>query len=468
MRRRLLSSYLALTVVVLLALEIPLALAYRTNERARVATGLQRDAFSIANYSEETLESDAHARVQQHVEDYHRRTGGQALVVDASQRVIGDSTAPVGGSSGVDASAGIRAALQGSATSGARSGPSSDQAVLFAAVPVETSGRVLGAVEVTYPADRVDDRVHAYWLLLLGGGLACLAAAAVLGIFLSRWVTQPLVPLRRAAARLGRGDLDARVGVHAGPPEVRELSRTFDDMAARLEELVSAQDQFVADASHQLRTPLTGLRLRLENLEQEVSGDDASDDLAGALRETQRMSRLVDGLLALAQADRRSDGPGRERVDLEGAIDERLDAWRPIADERDVHLVRDGTPLVVEADPDRFSQVLDNLLANAIDASPNGERVVVKVSRSGDGGRVEVHVVDHGDGLDADQRRHAFDRFWRGESNVAVDASPRLGGSGLGLAIVRRLASADGATSELRDAPGGGIDAVVAYPADRR
>ena len=151
---------------------------------------------------------------------------------------------------------------------------------------MSSAGRVLGAVRVTYRSEKVDERIHRYWLLLAVIGLACLGAAALVGIFLSRWVTQPLAPMRRAAVRLGHGDLSARVGPAPGPPEVQEVAVAFDEMAGRLERLVDAQEAFVADASHQLRTPLTGLRLRLENLETEITGADAQDDLAGARRET--------------------------------------------------------------------------------------------------------------------------------------------------------------------------------------
>jgi signal transduction histidine kinase len=469
MRRRLLTSYLALTVVVLIALEVPLALTYRSSERSRVATTLQRDAFIIGNYSEETLEGDAHAPIQSYVESYARRSGARAEVFDARGRTVADS-AGGGRDQAIVERSDVATALRGATVSGSRPGSGRDGAVMFVTLPVATSGRVVGAVALTYPVDRIDDRVHRYWLVLVAGGLACLAAAAGVGMFLSRWVTRPLVPLRRAAVQLGHGDLSARVGVEEGPPEIRDLARTFDDMAGRLEELVSAQDVFVADASHQLRTPLTALRLRLENLEDEVSGSDAQDDLAGALRETQRMSRLVDGLLAIARADRGADDREREAIDLAHAIDERLDIWRPIAEERGLELQRLGSSDRISCSPDRLAQVIDNLLANAIDASPGRHRIEVRAQRSADDHRVELHVVDHGPGLDAAQRQHAFDRFWRaGAGDAATRAMPNgdgpsLGGSGLGLAIVRRLAAADGGVSELRETPGGGIDAVVGYP----
>jgi signal transduction histidine kinase len=467
MRRRLLTTYLALTVIVLVALEIPLALTYRSRERSAQLTTLQRDAFVIANDSEETLERDAHAPIQAYVDDYARRTGGRATVMDATGHVVADSGGAARGASGVARWPEVSHALRGATVSGATSGSSGDDSAMFVAAPVSTSGQVIGAVRVAYPTDRLDDKVHRYWFVLGLAGLACLAAAAAIGWFMARWVTRPLVPLRRAAARLGRGDLDARAGVSPGPPEVQDLARTFDHMAAQLEELVGAQQAFVADASHQLRTPLTALRLRLENLEGEVASDEAREDLAAAIRETQRLSRMVDGLLALARADRDGDGGERVRIDLANAIDERLEMWRPIADESGIELSGSEESRAIRCSEDRLAQILDNLMANAIAASPNGGRIEVRTTPSSDGRYVELHVVDEGPGLGPEQRRHAFDRFWRAEPTGAAGRSERdgLGGTGLGLAIVARLASVDGAHSELREADGGGVDAVVSYPA---
>ena len=150
------------------------------------------------------------------------------------------------------------------------------------------------------------------------------------------------------------------------------------------------------------------------------------------------------------------------------ATDERIDTWRPIAEECDVELVGEPSDLRVEVSPDRLAQVLDNLLANATDASPPGSRLRLFARPSPDGRWVELHVVDQGPGLDPEQRRRAFDRFWR--TSTAPDGAvtairPSLGGSGLGLAIVARLVAADGGRVELREAPGGGVDAVVSYPA---
>ena len=232
-------------------------------------------------------------------------------------------------------------------------------------------------------------------------------------------------------------------------------------MAQRLEELVGAQESFVADASHQLRTPLTALRLRLENLEAQLDDPEAIDDLAAARAETSRLSRLVDGLLALARADRRRSGDERFPIRLDDFIAERLDAWQPVTEEYGVELVGLGGGQRAMASPDRLAQVLDNLLANATDVSPGGSRLVIRANAATDGRHVEIHVVDQGPGLDPDQRRHAFDRFWRAEGGRAGSGRGELGGSGLGLAIVRQLVLADGGSVELAESPDGGVDAIV-------
>jgi signal transduction histidine kinase len=244
---------------------------------------------------------------------------------------------------------------------------------------------------------------------------------------------------------------------------VRALGDSFDDMAARLEELVDAQDAFVADASHQLRTPLTALRLRLENVQAGVD----PDSVDAALDEVGRLSRLVDGLLALARAERRSGGI--DAVDLRDVLLERQAMWQPLAGERGVEIVVEPATVaaVADCDRDRVSQVVDNLLANALDVSAPGTSVVLTCGRVD--GMAELHVRDHGPGMTADERAHAFDRFWRADASPATrnrdGDSDALGGSGLGLSIVAKLVKTEGGGVTLDAAPGGGIDAVVRLPA---
>jgi signal transduction histidine kinase len=236
----------------------------------------------------------------------------------------------------------------------------------------------------------------------------------------------------------------------AGPPEVRALGEEFNAMVATLERLVRAQEAFVSDASHQLRTPLTALRLRLENLEAGV-GDAGAADVEAAQAEVDRLGRLVDGLLALARADRRP--VPAQPVDVGAVVAERAGAWAALAEELGV-AIRTDVPgrLGALAAPGTLEQVLDNLIENALGASPAGGAVTL--SAAAVPGAVEVRVADQGPGIPPADRERAFDRFWRAPHAVGD-------GTGLGLAIVRRLVRADGGDVVLDEAPGGGLEAVV-------
>jgi len=281
--------------------------------------------------------------------------------------------------------------------------------------------------------------------------LIVLLVVFLVSLRLARQVTIPIERLARASALVGAGALDARTEVPRGPPELRELAEQFNATTARLERLMVSQQEFVADASHQLRTPLAALRLRLENLALDVEGvPDAQSDVDGSLTEVARLSRLVDGLMALARAERTAIAS--EALPLGAIVSGRIDAWSAFADEHSVTLTATMDPaLVVRVAPGRIEQALDNLIANAIEVSPVGGTISVDAHRRDD--RVIVSVTDDGPGLTDEQRARAFDRFWR--------ASGGQGGAGLGLAIVRQLVEADGGTVRLEAAPGGGLCVVL-------
>jgi signal transduction histidine kinase len=375
--------------------------------------------------------------------DYAAGTGARVVIVDRLGKALIDTSGRVRGAESFASRPEIAAALAGMYPSGVRTSKTLHERLLYVAVPIASGGKVHGAVRITYPFSAVDARIHRYWLILALIGVVVLAGAAVVGLGLSRFVTRPLRRLEQAAAAVGEGQLDVRAPEEEGPPEVRSLAAVFNATVATLARLLRSQGEFVADASHELRTPLTALRLRLESLP-------PSRDRDAALREADRLRDLVGGLLALARADAGREPP--ERVDATAVLRERFEAWLPLADEQEVALVPqlDG-PLAVRAAPGRLAQVLDNLLSNALEASPTGG--TVSLSAVATPPWVEVHLVDEGPGLTPEQRARAFDRFWRAGSGG--------GGSGLGLAIVGRLVEADEGEVELREAAGGGVDAVV-------
>jgi signal transduction histidine kinase len=445
MSRRLLLGYLSLTALVLLVLEVPLAVTYARNERTTLTTKVERDAVAVASVADDVLEQPTPrlGPLRAFVEDYAQDTGGRVVVVNGRGRALVDTDPPEAGARNFSSRPEFREALAGRVATGVRHSQLLGTDLLYVAVPVSSNGRVTGAVRITYPTSAVDERVRRYRLTLLAIALVVLAAAAAVGLALARFVSRPLRDVQAAAAEAAGGDLTARAPEDEGPPEVRALAAEFNDMVAQLDTLLRSQQDFVADASHQLRTPLTALRLRLENLERDLD-DDGRRELDAAIDEVERLSRLVTGLLVLARAD---EAPTTGSVDLNEVVRGRVDAWAPYAEELGIALEPqlDGAA-PARATRERLDQVLDNLIENALEHSPTGGRVTVGAAGS------DVHVVDEGPGLTDEERERAFDRFWR---------AGRGEGSGLGLAIVRRLVEADGGKVELRRAETGGIDAVV-------
>jgi signal transduction histidine kinase len=455
MRRRLLASYLSLAAVILLVLEIPLGVLGVRREHDLITAQAQRDATALAVLVQESLEHPQAHDLNDLVRRYQKATGNEVVVVDASGRTLVE----VDPNERQDVDVGnadLAAALNGHSST--RLTTDEGRPVVVTTVPVQGDAGASGAVIVTVPATAAEHRIH---LLLLGLGVvaaAVLAVTTLVGLALARSVSRPLSRLEDSAARLGAGQLSSRA-VSTGPAEVRALANAFNEMADRLEELVTAQHRFVADASHQLRSPLTALRLRLENLQN--AHPDATDELEGATNEVLRLSRLIDGLLALTRAE----GARAERqvIDVTNVLEERQDAWSALADERTVDLVvaestsAAGTAAQVDRAyarvvPGDLEQILDNLLANALDATPAGGHIAL--SANGDRGHVILHVRDTGPGMTADERACAFDRFWRG--TAAGDGS-----TGLGLAIVHQLVRANGGDIHLGSGDGSGLDVAI-------
>lgn len=452
MIRRLLFSYLTVTALALALLAVPLGLTIAHREKERLLFDIERDADAMAGVVEGSIQHRQTAP-RRDLTLYAARTGGHVIVVDNRGRAILDTDRPTHPGRNYSNRPEIQEALRGRRVEGTRKSETLGTTLLYAAVPATVGGRVNGAVRITYPAATLDDRVRQMWarLALLCGGV--LVAVAAVGFWLARSVTRPVHRLERATDRLAAGDLSARVDVSDGPPELRHLAATFNRMVDQLTELLDAQQRFVADASHQLRTPLTALRLRLENLEARATTVDG-ERLAAAGREVTRMTRLVDGLLMLAR-----DAGNREvraAVDIVAIVRKRADIWSDVTRERGVRISLE-TPDAVWAlvTPDAVEQIIDNLIDNALAVSPEDATISVRVGEAA--GIAEIHVLDEGPGLEPADRADAFDRFWRG-------AHSPPGGSGLGLAIVRQLAESCGGSARLDARPERGLDAVITVP----
>jgi signal transduction histidine kinase len=323
------------------------------------------------------------------------------------------------------------------------------------------AGPLVGTVLLARSTAPLDRDIVQLWVILGTISVVAMIAAALLAFALARWVSRPLAQLDGAARRLADGDLASRAVVASGPPELRRLAATFNTMAGRLEALVHGNRAVIADVSHQLRTPLAALRLRLDLLAADTDPDPETtgQELAGAQEEVARLSRLVDGLLAVARAE--NVVPVPTAVDVAEVARERVVAWHPVADDRGITLQATGggkgggpgrAMVLAWIGEGHLEQVLDNLIANALEALSAGARVTVAAMATTAG--AQVTVADNGPGMSAEDRERALLRFTTSNPN----------GTGLGLAIVHRLVTSNGGTARLAETPGGGLTVYLDFP----
>ena len=284
--------------------------------------------------------------------------------------------------------------------------------------------------------------------------VVAVVAAAIVATFIAyRRLARPVSDLLDGAERLGGGDYDARVHP-GGPRAVRTLGRAFNDMAGRLEASEEARRRFLADITHELRTPLAVVRAEVEA---QLDGIHPRDDahLTTLLEHTHTLDRLIDDLHTLALGDAGQLRLHRETISVGAVVDDAIAAIAPAATRRGVTLTTvgsAGTDLELDADPVRLGQVVTNLLTNAVRHTPPGGTVTVTTTT--DASTVTVAVADTGPGIEGDVER-VFDRFAR---------SADSGGSGLGLTIARQLVVRHGGTLTAANAPTGGARFTVTLP----
>ncbi|GAA2621432.1 sensor histidine kinase [Paractinoplanes durhamensis] len=449
MTRRLLLTYLTFGLLILAALEIPLGWMQQRNEQQNALEQLEHDAEVLAVFVDAALSGGG--PIDLLAAETAQRLGGQVDVVDGRGRTL-TSTRP--GGPLPDAAADIGAVLHGQGRVRARITGSDRDRALVVTVSVHPGVVAQGAIRISVPATALTSRIHRFWLLLAGAGVIALAAAALTAVALARWISRPVRALERATGQAALGTAPGFLPTSTGPPELRRLATTFAATAHRLHTLIATQRAFIGHASHQLKTPLAALRLRLENLEHDAA-EEQGRDLRAALAETDRLTRLVDTLLTMARYEQVEVEP--ERCGVAAVAAGRVQHWQPVAAAGEVELSAVGDPEArVRSLPGGIEQILDNLLSNAVRAAPPGSTVTIGWQPCESGW--ELHVTDEGAGLTPEERTRAMDPFWRA-------ANAPKGGTGLGLALVRQLAEASGGQAELRPAAGRGTDAVVCLPA---
>lgn len=442
----------------IIALEVPLAINLQKRALAELKTRELVQAQTLAASIGAEHISDAQKQLNN---IYRPQTGVRVTIVDAKGIVVADTLCSdcIGQNYATSGRPEIVAALEtGQPQTVQRNSSELGQDILATTAPIVDEG-IKGAVRVTESMAEVGANVRKTTFGLIAIGLAGLLGGMFVASLLAGSLARPLTKLADTAVQLGDGDLSVRAGEIGGATEIEELAESFDNMAERLEAAMRAQQSFVANASHQLRTPLTGMKLRIESAMEEADGD-VLNQLAAADREVDRLSGIVDDLLATSREREASEGAGASGTqapavaDLGQAVARAMHRWEARAAKAETSLSASGTSGVAAASPGDLDQILDNLIDNAITYAPGA----LKIETGRRDGRVLLAAIDGGPGIRPEEVGLVTERFFRGRGTGA-------GGSGLGLAIVRELAERWGGQVKVTSTPGAGTRVEVVLPA---
>ncbi|MFD7298481.1 sensor histidine kinase [Streptomyces sp. NPDC059897] len=448
MRARLLPLLIVLMAGVLLALGFPLAVSVASAQQQKVVVDRIDDTARFASLAqfvatrpdkagkgEKVVSDERQQTLRTELARYHEVYGIKAGVFYRDEEPMGrapeDFTVPPPGSEGV-----LRAAFDEALYSRGSHDPPQvwpwQRGRLVVASPVIRDGDVVAVVVTESPTGAMRSKTLRGWLVIGAGEVAAMLLAVGAALRLTGWVLRPVRVLDATTHDIATGRLKSRVAAAGGPPELRRLARSFNEMADNVEDVLEQQRAFVADASHQLRNPLAALMLRIDVLALELP--EGNEEIGSVKAEGKRLGRVLDDLLDLALAEHAA--ADLQLTDIGELAAERVEAWRPLADEKGVRLVADCPAVTGWADPVALSSALDAVVDNALKFTPEGEQVTVTARATGDATVIEV--ADGGPGLGEEELARIGDRFWRSGRHQNIK------GSGLGLSISRALLTAGG------------------------
>ena len=445
MTRRLVLAMTIVAGLVAIALAIPLAISASSDVRDDLIARLEVQTLGAASL----LSSQPPASWPQSVDAAASVSGARVIVVDANRRLVADSDA-----TDVDRSFDrpeIDQALAGRLFSDVRTSTTLGSDLRFVAAPVVQGEQVVAAVRFSLPEDEVRREMQRTVMWLAVFVIAVMIAAGLIAWLIARSIARPLESLALVASELAM-DPSLRANEADGPGEVRAVARAMNRTADRLIGLLRRQQRVAADASHHLRTPLTGVRLRLEAIEDTTDQEAVRTQAAAATAEVDRLTRRIEQVLELARTD--AGAAHTELVDASALVRDRVEAAAPLALDRDLDVeadIADGA--TVRSTPGTVARVIDELLGNAMAYAAHRVLVTVRVTAEG----VVLRVEDDGPGVAESELESIFERFQRGTSSID-------GGSGLGLALVRESARASGGDATAGRSALGGLSVTTTWP----
>jgi signal transduction histidine kinase len=444
--KRLVIAMTALVALVAIALAVPLAIIVANDQRDQFISRLEVATLSAAS----VLSSQPRELWANETRDIHEATGARVIVVGTDATLIADSS-----DSALDRAFDrpeITKALEGYLTTDVRSSSTLGTDLRYVAAPVVQNQQVSGAVRLSIPEDEVTNVVRSTqrWLLLFV--ISVMAVAAVVAWLLARSIASPLRRLADVAHSLP-DDLALRASETDGPAEVRSVASALNTTAGKLDGILARTERVAADASHHLRTPLFGVRLRLEAIEDITTEDAVRAEAIAATAEVDRLTHRIDQVLSLARTD--SGSTAVRRMNASTKVSGRINEAELIAQENEIELTGDiDADMWIMSSEGTVAKITDELLSNAMSYARS--RIHVTLRR--EGRDVVLAVGDDGPGLAVEERESVFQRFTRGSAAVP-------GGSGLGLALVQESARAAGGDARAGQSKLGGLEIRVSFPA---
>jgi signal transduction histidine kinase len=466
-RTRLLPLLIVLMAAVLLALGVPLAVSLAAARQQEVVVDRIDDTARFASLAQFVTERPSGSRVdttdgrgetlKRELEQYNLVYGIKAGVFyrEKNQQAMANAPREWGRPTEGEGLAALKEALLGRRPHSPKQVWPWQEGRLVVASPVIHDGDVVAAVVTDSPTDQMRKKILRGWLIIGAGEIAAMLLAVGAALRLTGWVLKPVRVLDFTTHAIASGRIKSRVAVAGGPPELRRLARSFNEMADNVEDVLEQQRAFVADASHQLRNPLAALLLRIDLLALELP--EGNEEIASVRTEGKRLGSVLDDLLDLALAEHAESDLGL--IDVGELAAERVASWSPLADDKGVTLAGTCPATTAWADPIALSSALDAVIDNALKFTPAGETVEVRVASNGENSTVVV--TDGGPGLSDEELERVGDRFWRSTAHQNIK------GSGLGLSISRALIAAGGGSISYAHQKPHGLRVTVTVPRAR-
>jgi signal transduction histidine kinase len=447
LRRHLVVAFAAFSLALLAVTLVPFGVV---STRAHLSAYVDQQVLETERVAASLPNDERTTAILTH---HYPRPGPAAWLLDPQGESIGEATNSLAFPALATDAPEVEAARRGQADH--RIGVAPLGRRLFVATPVLREGRLAAVLWISAPLRPVERLNLRTWGWAAGIGAAGTALAALIGTALARRLTRRLEVVAQGTERFGEGRFDEPVPVE-GSDEIAALARRLNQMASHIDRLIRREKDFVAAASHQLRTPLAAIRIRIDEIRDLANSDDpqVAEDLDEMAQEVDRLTTLSSRFLDLSAAEH---PPSSSPSPASSSIRETIARVRPLADQNSATLdLRDeAREAAIVVSPDAFEEVFFNVLDNAVKFSGRGGNVSVRATL--ENGFLLLQVADTGPGIPPEQRERVLEPFFR--------ATPHGPGHGLGLAISAQLCQAVGANLELGPAPGGGTVARIRWPA---